>query len=69
MAPEGAGGAMLVGPRSDVYAVGAVAYALVTGHLVFSGKSEVEIIGHHLHSAPVPPRNAWAGRSIRCSNA
>jgi serine/threonine-protein kinase len=44
-----------VGPRSDVYAVGAVAYALVTGQHVFAGKSGVEIIGHHLHSKPVAP--------------
>jgi serine/threonine protein kinase len=55
MAPESAAGAQHVGPPSDVYAVGAVAYALVTGRQVFTGNSGVEIIGHHLHSAPVPP--------------
>jgi hypothetical protein len=55
MAPEGVIAASNVSPRSDVYAVGAVAYALVTGHQVFGGKSGAEIIGHHLHSAPVPP--------------
>ena len=55
MAPESASGAEHVGPRSDVYAVGAVAYALLTGHQVFGGKSSAEIIGHHLHSAPVSP--------------
>ena len=38
-----------------MYAVGAVAYALVTGQHVFAGKSGVEIIGHHLHSAPIAP--------------
>jgi serine/threonine protein kinase len=55
MAPEAASGAEQVGPRADVYAVGAVAYALVTGRQVFTGSSGVEIIGHHLHSTPVPP--------------
>jgi serine/threonine protein kinase len=55
MAPESALGAEHVGPRSDVYAVGAVAYALVTGHQVFTGGSSAQIIGHHLHSTPVPP--------------
>jgi serine/threonine-protein kinase len=55
MAPEGVVSAANVGPRSDVYAVGAVAYALVTGHAVFSGSSAVEIISHHLNTAPVSP--------------
>ena len=55
MAPEGVVTATNVTPRSDVYAVGAVAYALLTGQNVFSGKSAVEVIGHHLHTAPVPP--------------
>ena len=55
MAPESAAGAEHTGPASDVYAVGAIAYALLTGHQVFTGNSGVEIISHHLHSAPVPP--------------
>jgi serine/threonine-protein kinase len=55
MAPESARGAEYVSAPSDVYAVGAVAYALVTGQQVFTGNSGVEIIGHHMHSAPVPP--------------
>jgi serine/threonine protein kinase len=55
MAPEAVIAAGNVSARSDVYAVGAVAYALVTGHQVFGGKSGAEIIGHHLHTAPVPP--------------
>jgi hypothetical protein len=55
MSPEGVISAANVSPRSDVYAVGAIAYALVTGQQVFTGKSGVEIIGHHLHSAPIPP--------------
>ena len=41
--------------RSDLYALGAVGYFLLTGHAVFEGVSVVEIIGHHLHTEPVPP--------------
>ena len=55
MSPEGVSGASNVGPRSDVYAVGAVAYALVTGQHVFAGRSGAEIIGHHIHKAPMAP--------------
>ena len=55
MSPEGVLAAANVDARSDVYAVGAIGYALVTGQHVFTGNSGVEIIGHHLHSAPVPP--------------
>ena len=42
-------------PRSDIYAVGAVAYYLLTGVHVFTGQTVIEICGHHLHTAPVAP--------------
>jgi serine/threonine-protein kinase len=42
-------------PRSDLYALGAVAYFLLTGSHVFDGRTLVEICGHHLHTAPEPP--------------
>jgi hypothetical protein len=42
-------------PRSDLYALGAVAYYLLSGHPVFEGSSFAEVIGHHLHSDPQPP--------------
>ena len=41
--------------RSDLYAVGAVAYFLLTGQRVFEGRTLIEICGHHLHTTPVPP--------------
>jgi eukaryotic-like serine/threonine-protein kinase len=41
--------------RSDLYALGAVAYYLLSGHPVFEAATVVEIIGHHLHTDPVPP--------------
>jgi serine/threonine protein kinase len=37
--------------RSDLYALGAVGYFLLTGHPVFSG-TVVEVCAHHLHTAP-----------------
>jgi serine/threonine-protein kinase len=44
-----------VGPRSDLYSLGAVAYFLLTGTHVFSGATLVEVCSHHLHTPPTPP--------------
>ncbi len=55
MAPEVVTAPASVGPRSDIYAVGAIAYGLVTGRHVFEGKSSAEIVAHHLHTPPVLP--------------
>ena len=63
MAPEGVIAAANVSPRSDVYSVGAVAYALVTGENVFKGDSAPEIVGHHLHTAPIAPSERL-GRAV-----
>jgi serine/threonine-protein kinase len=41
--------------RSDLYSLGAVAYYFLTGQHVFTGKTVVEVCGHHLHSTPVAP--------------
>jgi serine/threonine-protein kinase len=41
--------------RSDLYALGAVGYFLLTGHHVFEGATLVEVCAHHLHTRPVPP--------------
>ena len=45
----------VIDPRADVYAVGAVAYFLLTARNVFDGRTVLEICGHHLHTPPVPP--------------
>ena len=55
MSPEAMTTPEAADPRSDLYAVGAVGYFLLTGHGVFEGGSVAEIIGHHLHTEPVPP--------------
>jgi tRNA A-37 threonylcarbamoyl transferase component Bud32 len=49
--------------RCDVYALGCVAYTLLTGGPVFSADTVVEICGHHLHTAPIPP-SVRAGRDV-----
>ena len=41
--------------RADLYAVGCVAYWLLTGDHVFHGKSPVSTILEHVRSTPVPP--------------
>jgi serine/threonine-protein kinase len=55
MAPEAITDASKVDARSDLYALGAVAFYLLTGEDVFRGKSVVEICSHHLHTKPDAP--------------
>ncbi|HEY6562185.1 MAG TPA: serine/threonine-protein kinase [Polyangiaceae bacterium] len=55
LSPEAIRNAPTVDARSDLYALGAVGYFLLTGTSVFQAKTVVEICSHHLHSEPVPP--------------
>jgi serine/threonine-protein kinase len=55
MAPEQALGEDRVDGRSDLYAVGCVAYWLVTGTLVFEGATPLETIVMHVHAQPDLP--------------
>ena len=54
MSPEMALGEQ-VDARTDIYALGCVAYFLLTGELVFGGENTVNLIAKHLKSEPVPP--------------
>ena len=54
MAPEIAQGGVVDG-RADLYALGCVAYYLLTGHLVFEGETALQVILKHLEQQPVPP--------------
>jgi serine/threonine-protein kinase len=55
LAPEAITRPDQVDARSDLYALGAVGYFLVTGAQVFGGATLVEVCSHHLHSRPVAP--------------
>ena len=41
--------------RTDLYALGCVAYWLATGRPVFNGESLYEVVSKHLHASPDPP--------------
>ncbi|MBA3258378.1 MAG: serine/threonine protein kinase [Gemmatimonadales bacterium] len=55
MSPEQALGEKRVDARSDIYAVGCVAYWLLTGTLVFRGVTAMETIVMHVHGEVEPP--------------
>lgn len=55
MAPETVSAPETVDARSDLYALGAVGYWLLTGTHVFSGESIIQVFAHHLHSVPDRP--------------
>ena len=54
MAPEMALGDTVDG-RADLYALGCVAYYLLTGTLVFEADTGLQMIAKHLRADPVPP--------------
>ena len=54
MAPEMALGEPVDG-RADIYALGCVAYYLLTGKLVFEAEKVFQMIANHLQSEPIPP--------------
>ena len=62
MAPEAITDPEAVDARTDLYALGAVAYFLLTGDHVFDGKNAAEICGHHLHTVPRPPSAVVGGK-------
>jgi serine/threonine-protein kinase len=64
MSPEAIRSPESVGPAADLYALGAVAYFLLTGEPVFPGATMVEICAAHLHSAPVPPSRRSPARTV-----
>ena len=62
MSPEAIDDPEAVGAESDLYALGALGYFLLTGQHVFEGKTVIEICSHHLHTAPVPPSKRLGAR-------
>jgi eukaryotic-like serine/threonine-protein kinase len=63
MAPEAIVAPATVTAASDLYALGAVAYFMLTGRHVFEGDSLVEICTHHISTPPIPPSVAL-GRKL-----
>lgn len=55
MAPEQVHGSLALDPRTDVYAIGCVFYALVTGRPPFDSASEYELLQAQVHLRPLPP--------------
>jgi serine/threonine-protein kinase len=55
MAPESIVGDGEVDRRADVYALGCVAYFLLTGELVFQADTSMKMLMHHVQTQPVPP--------------
>jgi tRNA A-37 threonylcarbamoyl transferase component Bud32 len=55
MAPEQVLGDKDVDARSDLYAVGCVAYWLLTGQYVFDAANPIQTMVQHAQSTPVPP--------------
>ena len=55
MAPEQVTGDANIDHRVDIYALGIVAYELLTGHPPFTGQSLHGILTAHLADDPVPP--------------
>jgi serine/threonine protein kinase len=50
-----------ISPASDIYAVGATAFFLLTGRVVFPAKASVEMAMNHVKTAPTPPGELVAG--------
>jgi serine/threonine-protein kinase len=55
MAPEMIVGSGGVDGRADIYALGCVAYFLLTGRLVFEAETPMRMLVRHVQDEPVPP--------------
>jgi PAS domain S-box-containing protein len=61
MAPEQAAGHLdLIGPRTDVYGLGAILYEILTGQPPFSGPNTNEVLRRVCEEQPTPPRELWS---------
>ncbi len=56
MAPEQVVGTKVT-PATDLYALGGIAYQLLTGHLPHEGPSAIEVLSAKMANDPLPPRH------------
>src|SRR5207244_827603 len=57
MAPEQASGKVKeISVQTDVYALGAILYTVLTGRAPFQGENKLDILEQVKHQQPVPPR-------------
>ncbi len=63
MSPEAIQSPNSVDPRSDLYAVGAVGYYLLTGKAIFDAQNIVELCQRHVSDIPVVP-SVRLGRAV-----
>lgn len=56
MSPEQAAGGRDVNEAADIYSLGAILYALLTGHPPHQGESAADILRSVLHDEPISPR-------------
>ena len=62
MPPEQAEGRIKdVGPRSDVYSLGAILHEMLTGRVPFTGENAVQVLRATLTEDPIPPRRITRG--------
>jgi serine/threonine-protein kinase len=69
LSPEAIKDPESVDARSDIYALGAVAYYLVTGQHVFEGHSTVEVCTRHMYAEPDPPSTRTSNPIPQCFEA
>ncbi|MCG8649093.1 MAG: serine/threonine protein kinase [Pirellulales bacterium] len=55
MPPEQSGSSKAVGPTADVYSIGAVLYAMLTGRPPFQAASPVDVVAQVISQPPVAP--------------
>jgi serine/threonine-protein kinase len=55
IAPEQVVGGLAVDNRADIYSTGCLTYWLLTGQLVFTGDTPMQLLVQHAQAAPQPP--------------
>jgi serine/threonine-protein kinase len=63
LSPEAIRSPESVDARSDLYALGALAYRLVTGHHLFDSENFIEVCSLQLNERPTPP-SARLGQAV-----